>query len=48
MIKRRFICKDCGESFATEVLEPGEAEEKGIRPAPVRCPNCGSTEIERS
>jgi DNA-directed RNA polymerase subunit RPC12/RpoP len=47
MIKRKFICKNCGERFVAKVLEPGEAEEKGIRSAPVRCPNCGSTEIER-
>jgi len=38
MIKRKFICRHCGNRFVAEVLEPGEAEEKRIRPVPVRCP----------
>ena len=41
MIKRRFICDRCEESFVIEVFEPGEAERKKLRPAPVRCPKCG-------
>lgn len=40
MKKKRFICRRCTESFVIEVLEPGEAEFKKIRPAPVRCPKC--------
>lgn len=47
MIKRQFICRDCGNKFVVEVFEPGEAEEKRIRPVPVRCPQCGSTDLER-
>ncbi len=40
MRKKRFICDRCQESFVIEVLEPGEAEHKRIRPMPVRCPKC--------
>ena len=40
MVKRRFVCTECGNRFAVEVLEPGEAEEKRIGSAPVRCPEC--------
>ncbi|MCK4825119.1 hypothetical protein KA005_55740 [bacterium] len=48
MKKARFICRHCGNRFATDVLEPGEAEEKRIRPVPVRCPQCGSTNVEQN
>ena len=41
MIERRFVCLRCEKSFVIEVLEPGEAEAKRIRPMPVRCPQCG-------
>jgi DNA-directed RNA polymerase subunit RPC12/RpoP len=41
MTKKRFICERCEESFVIEVLEPGEAERKRIREAPIRCPRCG-------
>lgn len=47
MIKRRFVCKNCGCEFEEEVLEKGEAEEKGIPTGPVRCPRCGKTNLER-
>lgn len=43
---KRFICRQCGHRFQAEVLEPGEAEERRIRPAPVRCPKCRSTNVE--
>lgn len=48
MIKREFRCINCGEKFVVEVLEPGEAEERRIRPAPVTCPNCRSTNVKRA
>jgi len=41
MVKKRFICHRCEKSFVVEVLEPGEAEAKNVRPVPVRCPDCG-------
>jgi transposase-like protein len=41
MVKKRFICDRCQESFVVEVLEPGEAERKKARPVPIRCPKCG-------
>lgn len=47
MIRRGFRCRNCGRRFVTEVLEPGEAEAKLIRSGPVRCPECGSTDLER-
>jgi predicted Zn-ribbon and HTH transcriptional regulator len=46
MKNQRLICKKCGYHFQAEVLEEGEAEEKRIRPAPIRCPKCGSQDIE--
>jgi len=47
VIKQRFICKNCGEVFTEEILELGEAEEKRIRPIPVKCPKCGSANVKR-
>ena len=41
MIKRRFICHKCERTFMIEVLEPGEAESRRVRPVAVRCPQCG-------
>jgi len=32
MKQERFLCELCQESFVIEVLEPGEAEYKKIRP----------------
>ena len=31
VIKVRFICKKYGHKFTAEILEEGEAEEKGFR-----------------
>lgn len=47
MITVRFICKNCGERFTAQILEKGEAEAKRMPTAPVRCPKCGSSAIER-
>lgn len=47
MVKRQFICKNCGQKFYAEVFEKGEAERKGIRSTPVRCPQCKSANIEK-
>ena len=41
MVRKRFVCERCEESFVVEVLEPGEADRKRVRPVPVRCPKCG-------
>ncbi len=48
MKKARFICRHCGTKFTTEVLEPGEAEEKRLQPVHVKCPQCGSIDVERN
>lgn len=47
MITVRYICKNCGESFTTQIFEKGEAEEKRVLTSPVRCPRCRSTDVER-
>ena len=47
MITVRFICKNCGEKFTTQIYEKGEAEEKRVPTSPVRCPNCRNTAVER-
>ena len=47
MKKSRFICKRCGHKFEVEVFEPGEAKEKRMPSGPVRCPECGSGEVEK-
>lgn len=48
MVKRRFVCPQCEQTFEAEILEPGEAEERRIRPVPVRCPRCGGpAELEK-
>ena len=46
MIKRRFICKRCGNKFEAKVFEPREAEKKKVLTQPVRCPDCGGP-VER-
>jgi len=48
MIRRRFVCRNCGYRFDADVLEEGEAEEKRMRPARLRCPKCNSAEIDRA
>lgn len=40
MIKRRYYCPRCERWFVVEILEPGEAEAKRLRPVPVSCPEC--------
>jgi len=46
MRKKEFQCYNCGKRFVVEVLEPGEAVEKTIRPVPVSCPKCRSTKVK--
>ncbi len=41
MKKKRFGCRRCQKTFEVDVYEPGEAEEKGKRGYPIRCPKCG-------
>jgi DNA-directed RNA polymerase subunit RPC12/RpoP len=45
MITVRFVCKNCGERFTTQIFEKGEAEEKRVPTGPTRCPKCGSTDV---
>ena len=45
MIKVRYICRNCGNKFTTETFEKGEAEEKRLPTAPIRCPKCRSTNV---
>jgi len=46
MVRKKFLCRRCGRAFVKEVFEEGEAEEKRLRASPVKCPHCGSYEIE--
>ena len=48
MVKRKFICKNCGNKFEVEVFETGEAEEKKVKAYPVTCPHCKSSSVERA
>lgn len=41
MIEATFACERCGKRFRTRVFEPGEAEDKRVPSAPLRCPECG-------
>lgn len=47
MIRANFICKRCGHKFTMEIFEKGEQEEKRLSGSPVKCPNCGSSSVER-
>ncbi len=47
MVRRQFFCKHCKTRFVVEVFEEGEAEAKRIGSAPVKCPNCRSTDVKR-
>jgi DNA-directed RNA polymerase subunit RPC12/RpoP len=43
-----YHCLNCGHNFATEVLNKDEAQrlrDKGENVGPVRCPNCGHTDL---
>lgn len=46
MKRAKFKCKKCGNTFAIEVFEPGEAEATRKPASPVRCPECGGP-VER-
>ncbi len=45
MVKRKYYCKVCRKTFVVEVFEKGEAEDKGLRGSPVRCPDCGGQHV---
>ena len=47
MKKQGYRCRSCGNTFELEVFEPGEAEKKRQGTKPVRCPDCGSGNLER-
>jgi DNA-directed RNA polymerase subunit RPC12/RpoP len=47
MVKRRFICTNCGHKFVVDVFEEGEAKEKGMPSGPIRCPKCSGA-VERN
>jgi DNA-directed RNA polymerase subunit RPC12/RpoP len=40
-------CGKCGHRFEAEVLDRETPEERQIQGAPLRCPNCNSTMLER-
>ena len=48
MVKRQFVCKNCGNKFSVEVFEEGEADKKRLKGVPVSCPKCRSTNVERA
>ncbi len=42
-----YRCKNCGNKFEVKILDPGEAEDKHLRPTPVTCPRCKSDQLKR-
>lgn len=45
-----YHCLNCGHDFATEILTKDEAEkarDKGDNVGPVRCPQCGRTDLQK-
>ncbi len=47
MIEVTLICHNCGSKFRVKVFEPDEAEKKGAPKSPIRCPECGGTDVRR-
>lgn len=48
MERVRFVCKNCGKEFVSEVCGREEARERNISLSPIRCPRCNSTNIVRT
>ena len=46
MVVKLFKCQMCGTRFEVEVLDQDDPRERNQPGAPVRCPKCGSTQIE--
>ncbi len=42
----RLICRQCGHEDKVEILTPDEKRDPTIPRQPVRCPKCGSTDVE--
>lgn len=47
MQKKKYICRKCEHKFEKEVISREEALERKINLTPVRCPNCGATDVEK-
>ena len=46
MVRKKFICTQCGHKFEADIVEREEAEEKRISTRPIRCPKCNGR-VER-
>ena len=46
MVIKIFKCQMCGNQFEVEVFDRDDPEERRRQGAPVRCPKCGSAQIE--
>lgn len=47
MTRVQFVCRRCNHRFVKKVIEREEAVDRKIPTSPVRCENCGSTDVER-
>lgn len=47
MLVTEMKCGMCGRQFETEVLDREDPKERHVYGAPLRCPNCNSTMLER-
>ncbi len=46
MVVMELRCQICGRRFEAAVLDPEDRDERERPSSPVRCPNCGSSEIQ--
>jgi DNA-directed RNA polymerase subunit RPC12/RpoP len=46
MVVALLKCQMCGKQFEAEMLDRDDPNERQRGGTPIRCPNCGSAEIE--
>lgn len=44
---KKYICRNCGCKFEEDVISREEAKERRVSLHPVKCPKCGSIDVER-
>ena len=47
MVVIEMKCQMCGRRFEAEVLDREDPKECHVQGAPIRCPNCKSTQVEK-